>query len=136
MPVRTPTEIIDARGGYITHKNRKRPNQPTDARPIGTAPKWLTTLERKVWKELVTDCAPGVLQISDRNAFAVLCRYTTKFRAGGAMLGVEVTAMLTLFGKFGMNSADRSRVTVEKPKVSALSLFIAKKPTADESRVN
>ena len=127
---RTPTAILDAKGGFITHKNRQRPNEPTVDRPIGSAPKWMSKDEKKVWKELAGQSCPGVLMVSDRLIFAVLVRLSAKFQSNQPMMASETAQMITLSSKFAMNPADRSKVSVEKPKSSSLSLFLADRKTA------
>lgn len=124
---RTPTNILDAKGSFLTHKNRQRPNEPTTDRPIGNAPTSMSKAERKVWKQLVKQACPGVLKESDRLLFALLVRLATKFYNNEPMMAAETSQMITLSSKFAMNPADRSKVNVEKPKSSSLSLFLAKK---------
>lgn len=127
---RTPTAILDAKGGFLTHKNRQRPNEPMADRPIGAPPKYLNAAEKKVWKELVSQSAPGVLMISDTIMLSVFVRLSTKFQLRQPMMAAETAQMITLSSKFAMNPADRSKVEVEKPKSSSLSLFLAdRKPT-------
>jgi len=87
----------------------------------------MSKAERKVWRELVGQCAPGVLMESDRLMFAVLVRLASKFYNHEPMMVMETNQMISLSSKFALNPADRSKVSVEKPKASSLSLFLAKK---------
>ena len=122
-----PAAISEARGSYLTHKNRRRTAEPNPTNPIGAPPKELNVEERKQWKKLVAQIPPGVLFESDRLAFSILVRLSTKFWAREAMTGVETQQMITLMSKFAMTPADRAKVQVEKPKESSLSQFIARK---------
>lgn len=124
---KTPTSILDAKGSFLTHKNRQRPDEPTSDRPIGGPPKELSPEERKRWKQLAAQALPGVLLESDRLMFAVLVRLATKFYSGLPMMASETAQMISLSSKFALNPADRSKVTVEKPKQSSLSQFISRK---------
>jgi hypothetical protein len=124
---RTPTSILEAKGSFLTHKNRQRPNEPTVDRPIGNAPPSMSKDERKVWKQLAKQACPGVLMESDRLMFAVLVRLATKFYANEPMMAAETAQMITLSSKFALNPADRSKVSVEQPKKSSLSTFLARK---------
>jgi hypothetical protein len=124
---RTPTSISDAKGSFITHKNRRRPDEPTVDRPIGNAPTSMSKDERKVWKQLAAQSCPGVLMQSDRLMFAVLVRLAAKFYTNGPMMAAETAQMITLSSKFALNPADRSKVSVEKPKTSSLSTFLSRK---------
>jgi hypothetical protein len=123
----TPTSILEAKGSFITHKNRQRPHEPSTDQPIGNPPPEMTKEEKKRWRELVRQACPGVLKESDRLLFALLVRLAAKFYSNQPMMAAETTQMITLSSKFAMNPADRSRVSVEKPKQSSLSMFLTKK---------
>jgi hypothetical protein len=124
---RTPTSILDAKGSFLTHKNRQRPNEPITDRPIGDPPESFTKEQRKVWRDLVKQSCPGVLMESDRLMFSVLVKLAAKFYANEPMMAAETTQMITLSSKFAMNPADRSKVSVEKPKSSSLTSFLQRK---------
>ncbi len=127
---RTPTSILDAKGGFISHKDRQRPNEPVDDRPIGSPPKYLNAAEKKVWKEVVSQSAPGVLTVSDTIMLAVFVRLSTKFQLRQPMMAAETAQMISLASRFAMTPADRSKVTVEQPKSSSLSKFLTgRKPS-------
>jgi hypothetical protein len=126
MGHRQPTAILEAKGAFIAQPGRARPLEPTTDRPIGDAPEYMSEAEKKVWAELVAQSCPGVLFESDRLMFAVLVRLATKFQSGKEMKIMETNQMMSLSGKFAMNPADRSKVNVEKPKTSSLSLFLMK----------
>lgn len=124
---RTPTSILDAKGSFIKDPQRARPSEPKTDRPIGNSPTFLTKPERKVWKQLAAQALPGVLMESDRLLFAVLVRLATKFYSGAPMMVGETNQMITLSSKFALNPADRSKVSVEKPKTSSLLELINKR---------
>jgi len=124
---RVPTAITEAKGGFLTHKNRLRPNEPVDVREIGNPPTYMSKEEKKVWRDLVKQACPGVLKLSDRLLFAVLVKMATRFHAGEKLLCAETAMLITLSSKFAMNPADRSKVSVDKPKQSGLALFLQKK---------
>jgi hypothetical protein len=127
---RIPSSIQDAKGAFLHDPQRARTNEPVSDRPIGSPPSSLTPAEKKTWKELVKQVPPGVLRESDRLMFALLVRLASKFYAQEPMAGTETAQMITLSSKFAMNPADRSKVSVETPKASGLSLFLMKKKTA------
>jgi hypothetical protein len=68
-----------------------------------------------------------VLMESDRLMFAVLVRLSTKFQLGQTMMAAETAQMITIASKFAMTPADRSKVSVEQPESSSLSLFLDRK---------
>jgi hypothetical protein len=117
---RTPTAILDAKGSFIGKPSRRRDAEPTTDRPLGSPPKWMSTDEKKVWKELAKQALPGVVFESDRLMFSVLVSLAAKFYAGASMMASETAQMIQLSGKFALNPADRSKVAVEKPKQSSL----------------
>ncbi len=127
---RTPTAVLDAKGSFIAKPSRRRDTEPSTDRPLGQAPKFLNKDERKVWKELAAQALPGVLFESDRLMFAVLVRLATKFQTGAPMMAAETAQMIQLSSKFALNPADRSKVSVDKPKQSALAAFMAKRTEA------
>lgn len=133
---RTPTSVLDARGGFITHKDRQRPNEPKADRPISPSPKYLTKDEKRVWREMAAQCCPGVLMGSDCLMFAVMVRLATKFQLGQEMKASETAQLITLSSKFAMNPADRSKVNVDKPPTSQLSMFLADHGTTETITVN
>ena len=132
---RTPTDILEAKGSFLTHKNRQRPNEPVVDRPIGDPPKHFAKEEKKVWKAMVKEACPGVLMESDRRVFAVLVRLATKFELNQDMKVMETNQLIALSSKFAMNPADRSKVAVEKPKQSALAAFMSKRMTNKDTHI-
>jgi phage terminase small subunit len=124
---RTPTAILDAKGAFIINPQRARENEPTSGRPIGPPPKCLSSDEKKVWKLLVKQSLPGVLMESDTTLFMLLVRLTTKLYKNQPLMVGEMSQLISLGSKFAMNPADRSKVSVEQPKESALSTFLNRK---------
>lgn len=129
---RTPTATLEVRGSFIQHPARIRPNEPTSDEPLGGPPKRLAAEEKKVWREIKARVLPGVACRSDRDAFEVLVRLTHKVRTNFEFMKVaELTLLTSLWARFGMTPADRSRVSVTKPPKSDLSKFLQKR---EESR--
>jgi hypothetical protein len=114
---RTPTNILDARGAFKDHPDRKRAraNEPIVTAPLGDPPEGLTGDQLGCWKEIVTVAPAGVLRSSDRMAVEEAARILTKIRQGGASTE-ERRLFLNYLGRFGMTPSDRSKVSVDKPK--------------------
>ena len=55
-----PTEILDTRGSFLKHPERRRPNEPYETRPLGSPPKYLSDEAKKLWKEIAHNLPPGV----------------------------------------------------------------------------
>lgn len=122
---RTPTAILDAKGTFLVNPQRARSDEPATDRPLGSPPRYLTDAEKKVWKELADQCLPGVVFESDRTEFEMLVRLKAKMIDDfWSMKSADKALLVTLGSKFAMTPADRSKVTVDKPKESKLSKFL------------
>ena len=125
---RTPTSILDAKGSFLTHKNRLRPDEPVTVKPLGNPPAYLSKEEKKVWKETVKEAAPGVLFESDRTAFELLVRLKSKMiHEYSSMMAADKAQLVSLCSRFAMTPADRSKVSVNKPAQSSLQQFLNRK---------
>jgi hypothetical protein len=132
---RVPTEILDAKGAFLANPQRKRDNEPTTASadPLGSPPTRLTKDEKKVWKEVAKRMLPGVVFASDRDAFELMVRLTVRMRAEDhtkeetLMTAAEKTLLVSLWSRFAMTPADRSRVQAEKAPENKLSQFLSRK---------
>jgi hypothetical protein len=110
---RTPTHILDARGSFVRHPERKRfrVGEPVPTGEIGDPHPALNHDEQEAWKELLEILPPGVATNSDRwwveraVCLMVLCR---KGKARASEQGL----LQSYLSKLGMSPADRSRVTV------------------------
>jgi phage terminase small subunit len=128
---RTPTSVLDAKGAFEQNPQRKRPNEPTSTRPLGKPPKYLSKEQKKIWKEIASRLAPGVATEADRDAFEMMVRLTDVQRHGFWFEGVHLLTMkacdrntlLSLWSRFAMTPADRSKVAVEKPTESKFEQF-------------
>jgi hypothetical protein len=94
-----PTEILDAKGSFLKHPERHRPNEPQETRPLGNAPKYLTDEQKKLWGEIAHNLPPGVGKISDRFAFEMLVRLMAKERAD-AINNNQRGQLIKLLGSF------------------------------------
>ena len=121
----TPPAILDAKGSFIHNPQLKRPNEPKTSRPLGPPPKWLSPEEKVVWRDAAKQVLPGVAFNSDRNTFELLVRLITKMRAGQMDRSSDMCQMVSLSARFGMTPSDRTKVSVEVPKESALDKFLA-----------
>jgi hypothetical protein len=108
---RTPTAILEARGSFINHKNRKdaRAGEPVVTRKLGGPPKTFTDEQKKLWREFAKIVPPGVATYADRWAVEIVVCAMTKFRAG-TISGTETGHLTSLLSRFGLTPADRSRV--------------------------
>ncbi len=119
MPaLRKPTAVLEATGAFKEHPARARTGEPNSGRGIGPAPAWLTPEQGEIWDEVVSDCAAGVFQSSDRHMLAALVIHLEGFRNAPADFGHKrMTALMSLLARCGMTPADRSRITVARSEV-------------------
>ena len=122
-----PTAILDAKGSFLKHPERKRPNEPKTDRPLGPPPKWLSDEEKTVWKDLAKQALPGVIMFSDRNMFELLVVLTAQFRSRAPMPSADKSLMVNLSGRFALTPADRAKVQVEKSKEGELASFLSRR---------
>jgi len=112
MPAnRVPTSILEARGSFVTHKNRKtaRAGEPVETRPLGGPPRTFTEEQRKLWREFARMVPAGVATYADRWGVELIVGAMTKFRAGTAK-SADLQQLSAMLSRFGLTPADRSRV--------------------------
>ena len=108
---RTPTAILESRGSFIGHKNRKdaRAGEPVVTKKLGSPPKTFTDEQKKLWREFAKMVPAGVATYADRWAVEIVVCAMAKFRAG-TITGAETAQLTSLLSRFGLTPADRSRV--------------------------
>jgi hypothetical protein len=128
-----PTAILDAKGSFLKHPERQRDAEPStaDRRPLGPPSKYLSKEEKKVWKEIAHRMLPGVCFDTDRDAFELMVRLTWKMRNNQMTKTSDMQTLISLWSRFAMTPADRSRVAVEKKSEGALSKFLNSRPTSE-----
>src|SRR6266404_8707509 len=112
MPAnRVPTSILEARGSFISHKNRKeaRAGEPVVTKSLGNAPKTFTDEQKRVWREFARMVPAGVATYADRWGVELIVGAMTKFRAGTAK-SMDMQQLSAMLSRFGLTPADRSRV--------------------------
>ena len=114
---RTPTKILDARGAFKRHPERKRDGEPVVKDPLGSPPDRLTELERQAWREVAMYAPPGVLTSADRIHVEELSILLAESWVSRADMQTSTRALLNkMLGQLGMNPSDRSKISIEKPK--------------------
>jgi phage terminase small subunit len=122
----TPSAILDTKGTFIKHPEYRRPAEPSPREPLATAaPKDFSKEQKKLWKELMRMLPPGVAFNSDAWAIRHLVVLEAKSRSDEKMMAAEMSQLISLLDRFGLNPAARARIAVEAPKESALTKFLA-----------
>ena len=124
-----PAAIQEASGAWQKDPQRRR-SEPK-AGGVGPAPEGLPDDERAIWDEIVSECAPGVFQSSDRKLLEHLSRLIAQSRRNPdpKYFGSRSYAiLLSMLSRCGMTPSDRSRVcapsttnAAEKPKTGLAS---------------
>ena len=108
---RTPTAILDAKGSFIKHPERKRDGAEAleESADLDSPRESLAPPLKEVWFEIKSYLLPGVLKLSDAPAFESLVRLIYADR-NSWLQTAERAQMITLFSRFGMTPSDRSKV--------------------------
>lgn len=120
--LKTPTNILEARGSFKKHPERKRGGEPKKIGNVGRAPKWFDEDQRSVWNEFKDLIHKDTLGKSDRPAFEILVTLMHRYRFGTKegvlpLSSGEFTRLISLLGKFGMTPSDRASINIPgKPK--------------------
>lgn len=110
---RTPTAVLEFKGAFKKHPERRRKGEPQPKTPIGQPPKHMTVEAKKAWREIVKQCHPGVLTGMDRLTLEVIAGGIAKLRGNPKAPASERKTIVDLLGKFGMNPADRTRISIK-----------------------
>lgn len=127
---RKPTNILELKGAFKANPQRReqRKFEPKNLPALGDCPDWFSEVEKKAWADLVR-CAPaGVLTSADEQSMELAARLLARSReaqivrnnvtgelyAITGLTSAEHGQLIQLLGKFGMNPADRSRVSVQQ----------------------
>lgn len=129
MPAqRKPTAVLEAAGAFKRNPARSRDSEPDSGRGVGPAPEDMSDAQKAIWDEMVSDCAAGVFQSSDRVTLEALVMLVDQFRSDRVGFGGrKYQQLMALLVRCGMTPADRSRVSVkraaskDKPKVGLAS---------------
>ena len=115
----TPTQILDKRGSFLRHPERKRAREgePKPNAPLGNPPAELDREHKCVWRKVAAKIPFGVASNCDEVAFEILVCLIVSFRQrrrqNVPQVVGEIAQMNKLFTQFGMTPADRSRVHAE-----------------------
>lgn len=112
---RTPTNVLDLRGSFNKHPERKRKGEPVPEGNLGECPSRLEGLEREAWSELVEQVPAGVLTSADRWSAELTCKLMAKIWKG-ENTGADMGHLIKLLSQLGMTPADRSKISLEPKK--------------------
>lgn len=110
---RTPTSVLDARGAFKKHPERKRAGEPVVTDPIGAPPDRLNKLQVRAWHEVVARAPLGVLTAADFHAVEQLCVLLAEsWEQGGDFPIMKRNSINKMLGQLGMTPSDRARLSI------------------------
>lgn len=111
---RTPTNVLDARGSFKKHPERKRQDAEASG-PLTAAPNHINGAVLHAWNEIVESAPLDVLTNSDRISLEIAANLLAQFRDNPIeFTAAKLVRLEALLGKFGMTPADRAKVGGKK----------------------
>ncbi|SRR5581483_6626835 len=126
---RTPTRILELKGAFRKHPERRRPGEPKPTGPIGDPPEHLSDAEKALWYEIVGNLPSGVAANCDRLAMEIMAKLMLRFRAEEDCPLAVVERLDRLLDRFGMNPSGRARLNLPvRKEEDPLKEFITARP--------
>lgn len=111
---RTPTNVLDARGSFKKHPERKRQDAEASG-PLEASPDHINGEVLNAWNEIVESAPLDVLTNSDRISLEIAANLLAQFRSDPiGFTAAKLVRLEALLGKFGMTPADRAKVGGKK----------------------
>ena len=110
-----PSAIKRLAGAYKKDPGRENKNEPKPRYGIGEAPDFFTDEKQKIWDEIVSQMAPGVLTNMDRIWLEQAVELLYKARTGD-IPAAERTILMNSLNKLGMNPVERQKISVKPSK--------------------
>lgn len=110
---RTPTKVLDARGAFRKHPERKRDREPSVTTPLGAPPESLTKQESAAWHEIAVGAPTSVLTESDRLSVELAARLLVESRTDWVnFTAAKLARLQSLLATFGMTPSDRAKLSI------------------------
>ena len=114
---KTPTKLLDARGAFKKHPERKREGEPEVKEPVGAVPDYFSEEQRAAWQQIVEQAPMGVLTQADTVAIEGAACLLAEMRADPAGFAAGKWGRLEAFlGQFGMTPAKRAALNIAPQK--------------------
>jgi hypothetical protein len=119
MPARQPTSLLELKGSFRKHPERRRPAEPRDARPLGDPPARLPKRALPFWREIVDMVPAGVLKRADRWCVELAaCLMAKAVKTDEGLSAAELNTLRSVLAAMGMTPVDRSKMSIpaERPR--------------------
>ncbi|KAA3639438.1 MAG: hypothetical protein DWP95_10355 [Proteobacteria bacterium] len=114
MAKKKPTAILELNNAFKKNPDRARPNEPK-TELLGKPPTYFKAKQKKIWNEIKSNCAEGVLQQSDALAVEALVHLLEEFRdCPRVFQASKMTQMQGILKQLGMTPCARASVVVPK----------------------
>ena len=111
---RIPTNILELKGSFKKHPDRRRKNEPVDDRNVKELRARIDT-ERKAYNVLIKSACPGVLRMSDSVAVWLACKLLVRIDSGDYTAS-DAAQFRSLLAQFGMTPAARAGLSIPEPE--------------------
>ena len=122
---RTATAILEARGAFKNHPERKRQQEPKPAAEFPEIPpEHLTNEQKATWQQIVDIVPARVLANSDILIVEIAACLLAEYRANpNEMVTARITRLTCELGKLGLSPSDRAGLEVYKPEYNDFDEF-------------
>lgn len=111
---RKPTAILELNGAFKKDPKRARPDEP-ETEKLGPPPKYFKAAQKKIWNEIKSSCADGVLQKSDSFTVESLVHLIEEFRdCPRVFQSAKMAQMQGILKQLGMTPSARASVSAPK----------------------
>ena len=111
-----PAQLHEIKGDYNKNPQRRPQNTPKPKSGIGPAPEITPNDWKECWDEIVNHVCLGVLGDSDRIWLERAAKLLAQSRTPEAKwTGAEEKSLQVYLSRFGMNPADRSKISIGQP---------------------
>ncbi len=106
------------KGSLAVNKGRfaDRKDSPSATGKVGLPPKYFSSQEKAVWKEIAKAIPAGVAGGSDRMVIEMASRLLHQFRTDPVMQSSRLSLLMQLLSRLGLDPQARTRLQIEQPK--------------------
>ena len=111
---RTATALLEARGAFKNHPNRKREDPKVSTPFVAVAPAELDPLEVKWWHKLVKMVPDGVLTGADQATVILAATLMAEFMSDRrGFPSAKIAQMRAVFGELGLSPSARAKLATK-----------------------